>query len=51
VSHYDPNESVYGRGMQGSMAYFQHQLMQQQLAMMNPLQYQVYILYIFKYMK
>jgi hypothetical protein len=41
VSHYDPNESVYGRGMQGNMAYFQHQMMQQQLAMMNPLQYQI----------
>lgn len=42
VSHYDPNESMYGRGMSGSnMAYFQQQMMQQQLAMINPLQYQL----------
>lgn len=41
VSHYDPNESLYSRGASGNLAFFQQQLLQHQLAMMNPLQYQL----------
>ena len=47
MSHYDPNESYYGRGMMSmpymQQQYMQQQYMQQQYAMMNPLQYQVQI--------